>query len=532
MAFRSAVVSVVVRMLMLAAMLIGHGVALAEVRFEVSFDAANRSEPATGRLIVLLRREDAKLPPGTRPIDGPFWDDPQPLYGVDVAGAAAGTTMVVDDKATAFLGRTPSTLPPGKYVAQAVLNTGAKLVSNWRRADGSLYTREPVAFEIGEGKASPLAVKLELDAINRVEPLPKVEGVEWVEIKSELLSKFHGRDVMLRAGVVLPRGYDPAGQTRYAAVYEVPGFGGDHRGAIRKAEGVRRAKDDSAEAALARRAFWIVLDPESANGHTLFADSANNGPCGAALVKELIPAIEAKYRLHADAAHRLLRGHSSGGWSTIWLAITYPDVFGACWSTSPDPVCFEQFQTINVYKDASAFVDAKNDERPSVRRGGKHTLTVREESGAEDVVGPDNTSGGQWDSWQAVWCPRNANGNPAGLWDPATGLVDRAIAEAMKPYDIVALLRARTGELGPLFKQRIRIAVGDQDNFFLELACDTLKRELDGLSFLTLPEGNHGYVVIVPGADHGSIFGTPLLRGFSKEMLDHLNRVDGVEKAP
>ena len=37
---------------------------------------------------------------------------------------------------------------------------------------------------------------------------------------------------------------------------------------------------DDARSQLARSAFWIILDPESGNGHTLFANSDNNGPCG------------------------------------------------------------------------------------------------------------------------------------------------------------------------------------------------------------------------------------------------------------
>ena len=505
---------------------VASGACNAEVRFEVSFTSEARATPASGRLLVLLQHEGADLPKGTKPIDGPFWDDPQPMYGIDVTDAKPGDILTVDDQASAYLGRSPSTLPPGKYVAQAVLNTGHKQVSGWRRADGSLFTAAPVAFTIDEGKGAPQVVKIGLDAVNHVSSPEAAPGVEFVEVRSELLSKFAGHDVMMRAGVVLPDGYDAGGTTQYAAVYEVPGFGGDHRAAIGKAKSLGKRDESTAERALWKRAFWIILDPESANGHTLFADSANNGPRGEALVKELIPALEAKYRLKPAASHRLLRGHSSGGWSTIWLAITYPETFGACWATSPDPVSFEKFESINIYKDVNAFTDEKGAERPSVRRAGKHALTVREESGAEDVVGPDNTSGGQWDSWQAVWCPKNASGNPAALWDPATGKIDRAVVEASAKYDVVRLLKANQGVLGPIFKQRIRIAVGDQDNFFLNDAVEILKAEVDELSFLMLPEGDHGYTVIVPGVDHGSIFGTPLLRGFSKEMIDHLDRVE------
>ncbi len=36
-------------------------------------------------------------------------------------------------------------------------------------------------------------------------------------------------------------------------------------------------------------------------------------------------------------------GHSSGGWSSLWLQIEHPEVFGGVWSLAPDPVDFRDF---------------------------------------------------------------------------------------------------------------------------------------------------------------------------------------------
>jgi pimeloyl-ACP methyl ester carboxylesterase len=220
---------------------------------------------------------------------------------------------------------------------------------------------------------------------------------------------------------------------------------------------------------LARNAFWIVLDPESGNGHTLFADSANNGPCGEALVKELIPALEAKYRLAPEAKARLLRGHSSGGWSTLWLALRYPETFGATWSTSPDPVDFRKFQTPDIYSDINMYgvqQPTANGGEPtfkphsSYRAGGQSKMTIAQENQMEEVLGPDNTSAQQWDSWQAVWGPRNDRGHPAALYDPQTGVLDHALAEKYRPYDIADLVRREGGKYGPILHQRCRVVVG------------------------------------------------------------------------
>lgn len=78
----------------------------------------------------------------------------------------------------------------------------------------------------------------------------------------------------------------------------------------------------------------------------MFADSENNGPVGRALVDELIPHLE---KTHRGNGVRFTTGHSSGGWSSLWLHVAYPDTFHGCWSTAPDPMDFRDFQKVNVF---------------------------------------------------------------------------------------------------------------------------------------------------------------------------------------
>lgn len=497
--------------------------ALAEpVTIRVSFTAEVRAEPATGRLVVLMARQGSKVGKSD-PLDGPFWEDPQPMFGVDVKDLAPGATATIDDAATSF--PVPlSKLEAGTYRVQALLDMKREN-SSWRREEGNLFTSATAELVVTAGTAA--TVDLSLDRAVTVDPLPTLAGVEFVEVKSKLLSEFRGCDVMLRAGVVLPRGFDP--KKKYAAVYEVPGFGGDHRGVMGAANRRDRVPEAQAFGRLSRMAFWIVLDPESPNGHTLFADSANNGPCGRALVEELIPAIEAKYPLVAKPAARLLRGHSSGGWSTLWLALNYPETFGACWSSSPDPVDFHAMQAGDIYDADNMYVDGQGKEIPSYRSRGVSTMSVRQENLMEEVLGPNNTSGQQWDSWYAAWGPRNEQGNPAALFDPATGKIDHAIAEQYKKYDIHALTLANEGTWGLMFHQRIRLLVGTLDSFYLNQAVEKLKPTVDGLHFFVYPEGRNGWIELVPNADHGSVMGSPKAREIPQEMVDHLTRTKVLE---
>jgi hypothetical protein len=498
------------------------GIARAEgpVSFKVSVDPKVRPAPASGRLIVMLKRVDAKLPRRSEPIDGPFWDDPQPLFGTDVRDLPAGTVVVVDDAADAFPMK-PSELEPGAYYAQARLDVSRR-TSSWRTEEGNLYS-EPVLFGIEKDKPAEVALTLTKAATpRRMGDHPRVE---IVEVESKLLSEFYGVATKIRAAVVKPVGMTEG--AKYAAIYHVPGYGGSIEGAIAHARQGDNPVEGTATGILFRGCFHITLDPESPNGHTLFADSANNGPRGEALVKELIPAIEARFPLVAKPEARLLRGHSSGGWSTIWLAITYPEVFGAAWSSAPDPVDFRKLQTINIYEDANAYrgPGAEKD-WCSYRKFGKELMTVRQENGAEEVIGPDNTSAQQWDSWFAVFGPRGPKGRPAALFDHATGEIDRAVALAYRSHDIGELLRSNPDKYGPIFRRSIRLYVGDQDNFYLNEAVKLLAEDLERVYPADkVPEQERfGCIRMVQGVDHASIYQSQELRAIPQEMIEHLRR--------
>ncbi len=560
-----------------------------------------KERPAmSGRLIVSLIAPGNKLPPGTEPNDAPFWFDWQPMFARDVVDCQPGDIFPLsaqwEHNKVAF-----DDLPPGEYTAAARFITN-RTSSSWKESAGNWFSA-PIKFSIsakgaaskaanagGTGGTGGVGGVLMLDKPTAPKDWKPPEGVRVVEVRSALLSDYLGREVMLRAAVVPPIGLDavaagppqpaanapglaPAIAARYAAVYEVPGFGGRHTGAAgvaRSRKALASSSDVSiAEYKLASSTFWITLDPESPNGHTLFADSANNGPCGQALVSELLPAIESQFPIDGRPAARLLRGHSSGGWSTLWLGLNYPEVFGAVWSSSPDPVDFQRMQSVDIYTQANMYrvpadpspgelaAEKRIDANPgalgpaissaarditSFRKDGKPVMSVRQESQGEDMLGANNTSGQQWDSWFATWGPRatpattTVRPTPAALFDPATGSIDRAIAEQYRKYDIGHLLRADPAKYGPLFRSNIRLVVGDADEFFLNEAVELLKADLDKVSpasALPLPVAEYpGYITIVPGATHGTVFGSDAVKAFPKQMVDHLAKLGLARIAP
>jgi hypothetical protein len=250
----------------------------------------------------------------------------------------------------------------------------------------------------------------------------------------------------------------------------------------------------------------------------------------------------------------MLRGHSSGGWSTLWLATEYPTTFGACWSSSPDPVDFRAFQLVDIYNGRSmytigqlegAFTELQRGQHDrimnapaslapvepvvpdgdshivSYRRNGKPIMTIEREARGEDILGPDNTSGQQWDSWFAVFGPRNAAGNPAALFQ-INGLLDHKVAEQYRKYDIADRLRKNPDRFLPIFRDNIRLVVGSEDNFFLEQAVILLKQDVEKLT----PGGTKGagFITIVPKLDHGSIFASAEIQAFESQMVEHLRK--------
>jgi Putative esterase len=469
----------------------------ARLAFEVSFTPAVRATPFTGRILVFTAPVE-----GPEPRFGPDWFQPHPFYGLDVRDLRPGQSVVLDERALGF----PA--PPGEFPEtptrfQAVLDQNPD-ESRIGSAAGNGVS-DAVRGEPGDGP-----VRLVIDRLLPARPFPESDRVKGVEIPSPRLTRFHHRPVRLRAGVVLPEGYTEEATRRFPVIYMIPGFGGDHF------EALRLGRDwPELTAQGGPEALIVVLDPTAYTGHHVFADSANNGPVGEALVRELIPHIDRTFRTVARPEARLLTGHSSGGWSSLWLQCTYPDVFGGVWSTSPDPVDFRDFQQMDLYAPgANLFTDAQGKPRPLARQEDTPVLFFKPFSDMETVLG----HGGQLQSFEAVFSPRGADGRPRPLYDRATGAVDPGVARAWGKYDINRLLTQNWKRLGPKLAGKLHVYTGEKDTFYLEGAARLLQRSLASL-------GSDAVVEIVPGKDHGTLLGDDMRARIAREMAETLRRV-------
>ena len=452
--------------------------------------------------------------------------DPEPVIGIDIIAAPADEPLDItfddlESRSSAAYGfDTPRNPIDPNLCVQAVLD-----LDTFRRsfnAPGNLYS-DPyrVGETLNDGWVSVV--------INHVVPPRRIPRSAWirpVEVRSALLSDFHGRDIYLRAAVVLPAAdydaNDPV-HNRFprVAVYRIPGLYGRH---INAWDWLDRHEDW-------RRGRWpldallVFLDPDVPLGHSTFANSANNGPVADALIEELIPYIENRFLSGPQPITRFLTGHSSGGWTSIWLQLSYPDFFDGAWSTAPDSVDFRAFQLIDLYADANAYYDDVGNERPSVRRNGDVVLSIFEENQWELATG----TGNQWSSWFAVFGRRNpVDGGPAPLWNRLTGVIDRAELDHWRGYDIRLQLAERWDTLAPDILGKIHIVGGDEDNYYLEGALEYLQEflvetgtgEREDAGTVRLPDG--GYVTILRDEDHSSFLGPELTRTLHAEMAQRL----------
>jgi S-formylglutathione hydrolase FrmB len=457
---------------------------------QLTFSEKAANESFTGRVFLLASRSAIKDAPPRQ-----SWFKPFPFFAQDVRDWRPGESLAFRPQHSYPVPL--DKLPAEKFYLQAVMDRD-RGGQHCLTAPGNLYSKA-IVLDPKTPPTEPLAFVL--DQVIPERRFEESDHVKLVDIDSKLLGKFHGKTVRLRAGVVLPKSFAAEPKRHYPVIYEIPGFGGDHFGAYGAAK--RNATDVAGIEML-----HVTLDPACRLGHHVFADSDNNGPYGQALIEELIPHIESRFRGVGAAAGRFVTGHSSGGWSSLWLQVTHPDFFGGVWSTAPDPVDFRDFQRIDLYAPkANVFTDSAGQKRPLARVGGKPAIYYQPFSDTEVVMG----RGGQLFSFEAVFSPKGADGRPCPLWDRQSGAVDPKIAESWRRYDIRLILEQNWPKLAPKLSGKLHIYIGGDDTFYLDGATRLLGESLKKLN-------SDAVVEISPGRDHGSLMDATLRQRIAREM--------------
>jgi Putative esterase len=204
-------------------------------------------------------------------------------------------------------------------------------------------------------------------------------------------------------------------------------------------------------------------------------NSANLGPYGDAVYRELLPAIDQAFRTIGQPWGRTVTGGSTGGWVPAATMVKYPGLFAGSWSGFPDSLDFRAHQVIDVYSDANAYVTEDPWERiprPAARKTtGDSQWMVAQENYYELAVGNRGRSQGQWDIWAAVFGPQGRDGYPAPIWDKQSGVIDHDVAAHWKThFDLTSIVTSNWATLGPRLAGRMHFYVGSEDTFFLNNA--------------------------------------------------------------
>jgi hypothetical protein len=481
--------------------------ATAGARFEISYPASIDNGPITGRVFVMISKNNRVEPR----LQAGSYNASIPFYGLDVNGLKPGDNAVVDTSVLGYPVENLNQLPAGEYYVQALLNVytqvhrkdGHTIWVHMDQWEGQQWNRSPgnLVSEVQRVRLDPATgfnIKLSLTKkLPPVEIPPDTQWVKRVKIQSKMLSEFWGHPIYIGATLLLPKGYDQNATQKYPAIYCQGHFGlgapfgfttqapaTPESAEQRKARLNRGARETGYEFAQAwmsdnfpRMIAITFQHPTPYYDDSYAVNSVNNGPYGDALTKELIPYLEGKFKIIAEPQARVLTGGSTGGWEALALQVFHPKFFNGTWALYPDPVDFRRYQMSNVYEDDNAFEVPSGDWgkliRPLSRNAdGQVTLTMREMSRLEAVLGSNVRSGQQIAAWDAAYGPIGKDGYPRPIWDRLTGKIDKEVAFYMRDngYDLRYNLEKNWSKIGNDLVGKIHVYCGDMDNYYLNLA--------------------------------------------------------------
>jgi hypothetical protein len=466
------------------------------LRFQISVAGGLGTVPQGGRLLVVLdplAGHEPRLRAAQTEPDEPV------VLARDVKDFGVGNEGILDSNGVTFPISDLARLSPATYWVQAVFDGNRDVrptPDTGLDTPGTLYSL-PRSIQLDP--AHPQTVRLELSRRVPDDALPAdTDRLRFIRLQSRLLSAFHGRPIFLRAGIRLPPAYATEPSRHFPLRVHIGGFGSRYFNFPPDAP----AGDDT---------VLLVLDGIGPLGDPYQVDSANNGPYGRALTRELIPYVERHFRCIGKPYARVLDGNSTGGWVSLALQVFYPDYFNGAWAFAPDPVDFRSLQLINIYRDNNAYVNKDGSERSGMRNtDGTTRESMRHQCQIENVLGRGDSwvnSGQQWGTWNAVFGPRGNDGKPVPLWDPKTGVINHQAAEHWKRYDLRLILEQNWPRLEPKLHGKLHIWVGEADDYYLNDAVHRLD------AFLTKAQPPYGGTLVY-GQGHNHFW-----RGITEQQM-------------
>ena len=496
-----------------------NGLELSAQMFNVKINNNLHTENFDGRLLLLFSNNNAAEP--RFQISDAL--STQIILGKNVDQWAIGSTQSIAQEAYGFPKERLSDIPAGDYYVQVLLHKyetfhlkNGKVVKlpmdrgegqHWNLAPGNIYSK-PIKIHFDPKNTE--VVQLTIDQIIPpiIEPTDS-KYIKHIKIQSKLLTEFWGRPMYLGAHILLPEGFDTHPNVKYPLAIYHGHFPSDISGFSTTPPNPNLIPDTSArfnitgynkiqeEEAYQFYKQWTgpnfprVLAIEIQHATPYYDDSyavnsANMGPYGDAITYELIPEIEKQFRGIGQGWARFTYGGSTGGWEALAVQVFYPNEYNGAYAACPDPIDFNHYTTINIYKDENAYYaksDFKDLARPSHRNYLGHiNSTIKETNQRELALGTHSRSGDQYDVWEAVFSPMGEDGYPKRIFDKHSGTIDKSVAAYWKEnYDLAHIIKRDWPKIGEQLKGKIHLYVGDMDNYYLNNAVYTAEDMLKQL---------------------------------------------------
>lgn len=420
-------------------------------QFKVYYSPTTYAGPFSGNVMLYLSRQN------TSPKDHLGW----PCYRLAVRGVKAGQPIIFSDDALSYP-TLLSRLARGDYYVQAVwdLNHEGQIIG---QSTGNPYS---AARKVTLTAATD-TFTVACDQVVAAPVFVESTFCKELRVPSAQLSHFLRKPASLNAAVILPAGYFKQPARRYPVLFTIGGFTASYQHYSRSVSLDTLPATPIDTIACIR----VYLDGECARGHSVYANSDNNGPVGDAFATEFLPYLDRHYRTNGG---RVLRGHSSGGYAVAYLITHYPKLFAGGNASAPDPVDFHSFVGTNLYAATRrvSFIDTVSvEQKPPVgvvydRPNIAHSV--------EEVI----YRGEQDASFDAVFGPRGRQGQPMPLFNAATGAINRAVFAHWRRYDLTQYVRQHWTRLRPDLNGKLRISVGTEDTYYLNQPVLLMEQEM------------------------------------------------------
>ena len=478
-----------------------------KTKFEITYPEKFSENGYDGRLLLMISN-NSNAEPRFQINDS---HHTQIIFGIDVESWKSGETQIFDSNVYGYPIKSIGNLKEGEYYVQAFLHkyetfnlsTGYKVKLPKDQGEGQKWNISPKNLystpkKVKISKSGAIKISLE-NEISPIEPIKDSKYIKHVKIKSEMLSKFWGRDMFLQANVLVPHNFNKNSKVKYPLMIFHGHFPNTFRGfrteppAAPKKDtiynsrfGITGYKYIQEKEAYDLYKNWIsddfprfiAIEIQHQNPYyddSYAVNSANLGPYGDAITYELIPHVENLFNGVGEGWGRFLYGGSTGGWEALAVQVFYPSEYNGCFAACPDPIDFRAFTVVNIYEDENAYYH-KSDYKKTLRAGmrdGKGIIKSHliDMNHREMVLGSKGRSGDQWDIWQAVFSPAGDDGYPKPIWDKKTGKIDKYVAEYWKEnYDLSYILERDWNKIGNDLIGKLHIYCGDMDNYYLNNA--------------------------------------------------------------